>query len=155
MGCRREVSASGIIRPIPARLSVRGVPDPAESSPAEEAGDTSGIGIPWGEFVVSLPRRQLTSHPPPYPAPGWASEETFTWRGDRLRPRGDRPRSAHLGPRLTTTKALKKGSASKAPRAGRSAGRSLSWHGRGRGFKSHPVHFSLGPYRPIACYRNP
>ena len=26
-------------------------------------------------------------------------------------------------------------------RAGRSAGRSLSWHGRGRGFKSHPVHF--------------
>src|SRR3989442_15258915 len=25
--------------------------------------------------------------------------------------------------------------------AGRSAGRSLSWHGRGRGFKSHPVHF--------------
>src|SRR5437870_8092889 len=40
-------------------------------------------------------------------------------------------------------------------RAGRSAGRSLSWHGRGRGFKSHPVHFSLGPYLPIACYRNP
>src|SRR2546425_4460312 len=30
-----------------------------------------------------------------------------------------------------------------APRAGRSAGRSLSWHGRGRGFKSHPVHFSM------------
>src|SRR2546427_6329419 len=29
-----------------------------------------------------------------------------------------------------------------ASRAGRSAGRSLSWHGRGRGFKSHPVHFS-------------
>ena len=28
-----------------------------------------------------------------------------------------------------------------ASRAGRSAGRSLSWHGRGRGFKSHPVHF--------------
>src|SRR5207244_10991528 len=28
-------------------------------------------------------------------------------------------------------------------RAGRSAGRSLSWHGRGRGFKSHPVHFSV------------
>src|SRR2546422_2018369 len=27
-----------------------------------------------------------------------------------------------------------------ASRAGRSAGRSLSWHGRGRGFKSHPVH---------------
>src|SRR2546427_11760494 len=26
--------------------------------------------------------------------------------------------------------------------AGRSAGRSLSWHGRGRGFKSHPVHSS-------------
>src|SRR2546425_505707 len=30
-----------------------------------------------------------------------------------------------------------------ASRAGRSAGRSLSWHGRGRGFKSHPVHFSM------------
>src|SRR5213594_1050135 len=30
-----------------------------------------------------------------------------------------------------------------ASRAGRSAGRSLSWHGRGRGFKSHPVHFSV------------
>src|SRR2546422_5832862 len=35
-----------------------------------------------------------------------------------------------------------------ASRAGRSAGRSLSWHGRGRGFKSHPVHSSwlrMGP----------
>src|SRR5213594_1145786 len=30
-----------------------------------------------------------------------------------------------------------------ASRAGRSAGRSLSWHGRGRGFKSHPVHSVL------------
>src|SRR3989442_12144896 len=25
----------------------------------------------------------------------------------------------------------------------------------GSWFKSHPVHFALGPYRPIPCYRNP
>ena len=37
-----------------------------------------------------------------------------------------------------------------ASRAGRSAGRSLSWHGRGRGFKSHPVHSrsSRGSFEP-------
>src|SRR5438309_1692975 len=39
------------------------------------------------------------------------------------------------------------GSRIEAPRAGRSAGRSLSWHGRGRGFKSHPVHTRYGSER--------
>src|SRR5438128_294941 len=44
-------------------------------------------------------------------------------------------------PPATLKETLIEGPGYSASRAGRSAGRSLSWHGRGRGFKSHPVHF--------------
>src|SRR5256712_1412689 len=46
-------------------------------------------------------------------------------------------------PAATLKETLIEGPGYSASRAGRSAGRSLSWHGRGRGFKSHPVHFSV------------
>src|SRR2546422_279689 len=45
-------------------------------------------------------------------------------------------------PAATLKETLIEGPGYSASRAGRSAGRSLSWHGRGRGFKSHPVHSS-------------
>ena len=54
----------------------------------------------------------------------------FTAPGERVR----RPSTAILPTRFYVARRTLEA------RAGRSAGRSLPWHGRGLGFKSRPVH---------------
>src|SRR5437867_4843694 len=59
---------------------------------------------------------------------------------NRCAARDERRSHEENGPAATRKETLIDGPGYSASRAGRSAGRSLSWHGRGRGFKSHPVH---------------
>src|SRR5438876_55748 len=78
----------------------------------------------------------------PVRRPGGApSDRCTTYLPHRRTPRDKRRSHAENDCTSTRKETLIADLQYSASRAGRSAGRSLSWHGRGRGFKSHPVHF--------------